>query len=1519
MNLTERKTAMKMKRNNWLRIVALSLAVILLLSLLPTVFAADQDESGTASAVKAGKVIHIESADDLIALSGQCTLDTWSQGKTVELDADLSLDGVDFTPIPTFGGTFHGNGHTISGFQLSGQLSTAGLFRTLQEGGKIADLNVNGTLDMSGTCEAAGGIVGDNYGTIIGCSFSGSISGNLHTGGIVGTNELSGAVQSCQTSGAISGSKMTGGIVGYNLGLVSNCSNGAFVNTSSQDEVVSVEDIPTDFSFDRAKASDTQAPETTTDSGGITGYSAGVLRKCTNTAVVGYPHVGYNVGGIAGRSCGYIYACENSGTVYGRKDVGGIAGQLEPYIEMSLTETRLQTMQRQLEELNELVNQATDDAEGGADGISSRLNNVSGAVSNASNAANNVSVNVGGSVDATGSVSGSGQTDVSGSAPSAELSGSASGSSDTDITVTPPETQVEGEGNSGGSVATTVNPPSVEIEGSGGDANITVTPPSIETVGGSGGDGSVTISGSSGSVDVDSSGDGSGSISAEGSPVDVGSQSSGSGNGAVNATVQIIATPNLGGLTSAINGIGSQISQLNGAISETTGVVADDVRAINAKYNELTSTMFDAIYSVEDDEEATITDASNVDVELITLGKAYQSENHGAVSGDLNVGGVAGSMSEESEIDPEDDVSADISAKYKQEYTLKAVIHDCTNDGTITAKRNYTGSICGKMDLGLITDAKGFGEVSSESGSYVGGIAGLTGATIRNSYAKCTLSGKKYIGGIVGSGIEETINQSVSNVSGCYSMVDISSAQQYFGAVSGANAGEYLENYFVSDALEGIDGQSYSGKAEPISYEALLKVTGLPKEMKTLTLRFTDGAETLKELSFDYGDSFDSNDYPEIPEKDDCYAYWDKTDLSSLHFDTVVTAVYEPYVTTLAVADKRDDDKPIFYVEGDYDGTKQPTVAAQQKSSLDFAPISNGIGKAVKHYLKDNAWYTWLTTPINREVVEQWSVTIPSDGQENHKVHYLSPSETADHLQTFVKQDGKWTKLDSEEFGSYLVFSLPDGESEIAVVSVLNIWWAWAILLALVAALVVCIVFLCRKHAKKRKAKRIQAAQATEGEGSTPQPRKKKRWILPLVIGLVVLAAVVAVVLYFLVGFGNQLSAYQALRSLEDQKALSAELTIDTELDGEALHSQTKLERQTIDGVRFSQIDLEGVPLYYANEQVILENGRAYSLGELFPDYSDLLGLIVPLYQDVEFDESEDTYQVSVAGETAQKILQAVVPDVAEQISETQELTIAVQKEEDAIQKITLSASGALQGDAGSNFSISVCIDSIESTSDLEVPQTVIDAAKEGSSSDTPAITEDLLQLLSAWAKENGKDSASADVALRADCGPVVVRDSLKLYRQTVGEQTIYCVSKGGVNLYWSDDTVVDADGNAVSGDTVANAKTAKLLELAYLICQKGDFTKSQQADDTIYSVLLDADSMSEMAAIIAPDAGKLDPVFQNGTLTVSIRDGEIAGVSISGTGTVTVAAAKVTATIEAAFTMTDETITIPKRVENAV
>lgn len=85
-----------------------------------------------------------------------------------------------------------------------------------------------------------------------------------------------------------------------------------------------------------------------------------------------------------------------------------------------------------------------------------------------------------------------------------------------------------------------------------------------------------------------------------------------------------------------------------------------------------------------------------------------------------------------------------------------------------------SAALSARMDLGYLTACETSScTITNENGSYTGGIAGLTGATVHGSFSKCTLSGKKYVGGIVGSGVQENVDGSGSTVSWNYSLVDI--------------------------------------------------------------------------------------------------------------------------------------------------------------------------------------------------------------------------------------------------------------------------------------------------------------------------------------------------------------------------------------------------------------------------------------------------------------------------------------------------------------------------------------------------------------------------------------------------------------------------------------------------------------------------------------------------------------------------------------------------------------------------
>ena len=142
------------------------------------------------AALAAESAVTIKTAEDLAELSRNCTLDTWSQGKTVILENDLDLHGVDFTPIPTFSGTFQGNGHTISGLTLTGSGNVRGLFRYIQNGATVQDLTVTGTIHPNGHQDDLGLLAGSNAGRILNCIASGTVMGDNRIGGLVGINEV---------------------------------------------------------------------------------------------------------------------------------------------------------------------------------------------------------------------------------------------------------------------------------------------------------------------------------------------------------------------------------------------------------------------------------------------------------------------------------------------------------------------------------------------------------------------------------------------------------------------------------------------------------------------------------------------------------------------------------------------------------------------------------------------------------------------------------------------------------------------------------------------------------------------------------------------------------------------------------------------------------------------------------------------------------------------------------------------------------------------------------------------------------------------------------------------------------------------------------------------------------------------------------------------------------------------------------------------------------------------------------
>lgn len=331
-------------------------------------------------AAETGYDVTIRTAGDLLAFAQSCSMDSWSRGKSVLLACDIDLSDSNFKPIPTFGGTFDGSGYTIFGLNLSGNGSNQGLFRYVQSGGVVKDLTVQGTVAPGGSRAAVGGIAGNNAGLIQDCKFQGNVKGESNVGGIAGINQANGRLLRCAASGTVQGMDGTGGVCGRNLGTLLKCENESSVNTASPDNTVSLEDINVDDVLDIPNEPQKEDEEGSgkilkmhNDTGGLAGYSSGILQDCTNSGTVGYPHVGYNVGGVAGRQNGFLTGCTNTGAINGRKDVGGIAGQSEPYILLNMGSDRLKQLREELDRLKALIDQTANHADQSSADFAARM------------------------------------------------------------------------------------------------------------------------------------------------------------------------------------------------------------------------------------------------------------------------------------------------------------------------------------------------------------------------------------------------------------------------------------------------------------------------------------------------------------------------------------------------------------------------------------------------------------------------------------------------------------------------------------------------------------------------------------------------------------------------------------------------------------------------------------------------------------------------------------------------------------------------------------------------------------------------------------------------------------------------------------------------------------------------------------------------------------------------------------------------------------------------------------------
>ena len=147
-------------------------------------------------------------------------------GKTdinITLTADIDLTGKNWTPIGTsfsnkYTGTFDGGGHTIKGLTVTTYDQFVGLFGSIGYAGTVKNVMMEDVQITSNRSSGfAGGVAGYSDGTIENCSVSGSVSGTVYVGGVVGA-QWDGSITGCSSSATVKGTVNVGGVVGQTNG-----------------------------------------------------------------------------------------------------------------------------------------------------------------------------------------------------------------------------------------------------------------------------------------------------------------------------------------------------------------------------------------------------------------------------------------------------------------------------------------------------------------------------------------------------------------------------------------------------------------------------------------------------------------------------------------------------------------------------------------------------------------------------------------------------------------------------------------------------------------------------------------------------------------------------------------------------------------------------------------------------------------------------------------------------------------------------------------------------------------------------------------------------------------------------------------------------------------------------------------------------------------------------------------------------------------------------------------------------
>lgn len=973
-----RRRAEEKMKINIKKITALALSINMILQPLSIVVYADTQNAQAVNPEQ--DIIYIDSATALKEISKNATTEEFTLGKSYALSSDIDLSNEDFTPIPVFSGTLDGQGHTIKGLSISEKSSDAGLIGLIGEQGVVKNLNIEGNIAPGGSKITAGGVVGTNKGIIDSVNFSGILKAYKTVGGIAGINDDTGFILNSKNYAQVDGTKLVGGIAGINKGVIISCENKGRI-FGSKEVVLSDENTAALPKLNvETVTADKEKPEIM---GGIAGVSTGYIKACSNLAKVGYEHTSYKVGGIAGVQNGVIEECSNQAIVYGRRDVGGIVGVLEPYMEIAYESDTLDKLNRQLEVLNKLsddfsaqIDSSVSLLQEDSDNISAKQDNLKQDFDNRIDIHKEENDKFDEGLDEKRkNLEGVGENIADSASDAADKIGDLRDRPSYSDIIKSDNTKLENTIAAIKNISTITERMKSSLENKRGKLD------GIEQ----------DFSYLSGDID------------------ELYNQSK-----------------------DLIDYLDNQKDQFSDDLSDSRNIIKSDGEALKAEIDKAKEDLRTSSQSMktdidniryeignirgiidegEDNLRAKIEDKT-VFYDISAKGdknfekaKLINSVNKAEVIGDFNVAGIVGRIGIDLKETISDNIGLSNRINKSGETSLNfsdniyAIVSGNTNDADINAKNDYVGGIVAKADYGAITGNQNYGNISYENGSYAGGIAGYSTNVLSDSYSLSSVSAKNYVGGIAGSAKELKNNTVMSEV--------VSTEDAKKGSIAGelTEEGNAEYNRYVDYGVGAINNISFAKEANTVSYEELLSQESTPERFKYLEVKYVVGDDIIKTVKVDYGDSISSANIPQPPKKDGYNTYWEATPGREITTNTtihLISALWNKDIVSVESV----GEKPVLLANSYfYNGTTVEVKEAELSGD-----DKNFSKKVLKKY--------------------EYNI-IPGSNGSYIELRVLSEDKNADVIA--IKTEDGIKIVESERIGSYISFRVDRSKGEFLI------------------------------------------------------------------------------------------------------------------------------------------------------------------------------------------------------------------------------------------------------------------------------------------------------------------------------------------------------------------------------------------------------------------------------------------------------------------------------------------------------